>query len=509
MYIYFISSDIFGENIHKLIHSTEQQDVVEMLKAHQLLYKAEFNTEELTVDMEEESYLEFLENIDCHKGVKNFYRFEADMEEFTNLLEAYCAFSNKLNKIGTDKSKSKFVTQTDPTSSTPVHKSSNPLSSNFLQALNEHQKVTTGRAPRSSSSYSMTTPFASVDLKDSRVSYIYDDKADTMLAKQVENGKHDPKDIRDVDYNSVLEKVHEMTSEEWHKKSKEMNDKVNEDGATANLVNPDGADFDDEEDEDESEVMPRRALALVNNILMDKRIVYFEEDEVEWVDHPYFNEFLLLNKFLVDNDDLLLSIIMQKLEQYARKGKQLTNDSVSKLINKTVEFLDESDEESDQKVGHGVSNYRSTSMFFDVAKSSMPNLEIINQFMKNTCAHVSGSKVLAKDLFNKFSDYVYENGLTMMSNINKSTFTKVLKKHFTYKRYSSGMYWVDMRIISDVDNLLSKSSTNFFEALKTNSMNSFPSTTDPSLDKYVSKTSPTTEKNNSNTEKSSEEATTV
>lgn len=457
MYIYFISSDIFGENIHKLIHSTEQQDVVEMLKAHQLLYKAEFRTEELTVEIEENSYLEFLENIDCHKGVKNFYRFEADMEEFTNLLEAYCTFSNKLNNIGTDKSKSKFVTQTEPVSSVDEpNEFLQKFNIDLLQKLNKDQKATTGRAPRSSALYSMSTQFASVDLKDSRVSYIYDDKADTMLAKQVENGKHDPEDIRDVDHNSVLEKVHEMTSEEWHKKSKEMNDKVNEDGATANLVNPDGADFDDEEDEEESETTPRRTLALVNNILMDKRIIYFEEDEVEWVDHPYFNEFLLLNKFLVDNDDLLLSIIMQKLEQYARKGKQLTNDSVSKLINKTVEFLDENDEESDQKVGQGVSNNGSTSMFFDVAKSSMPNLEIINQFMKNTCSHVSGSKVLAKDLFNKFSDYVYENGLTMMSNINKNTFTKVLKKHFTYKRYSSGMHWVDMRIISHVDDLLLK-----------------------------------------------------
>lgn len=432
MYIYFISSNIFGENIHKLIYFNDQQDVVEILKAHQLLYKAIFNVEEMVVEIEENNYLEFLENIDCYKGIENFYRFEANIDEFTNLLEAYCTFSNKLNKIGTDKSKSKFIKQTD--------------SSSFENELNEYEKAT-DKLPKSSPSYSISSFFASVDLKDSRVSYIYDDKADTMLAKQVENGKHDAEEIRKDDHKNVLEKVEEMTQEEWKKKSAEMNDKVNEDGATANLVNPDKVDFDDDDDYDddddneESETIPRRVLALVNNKLMNKGIVYFEDDEVKWIDHQYFNEFLLINKFLVNDDDLLLSIIMKKLEQYERKGKKLTNDSLGKLINKTVDFLDENDDEYDQKAEQNVS----TDIFFN---NSMPNLEIINKFIKITCAHVNGSKVLAKDLFNKFSDYIYENRLTMMSNINKSTFTKVLKKHYTYKRYSSGMYWVDMKIIS-------------------------------------------------------------
>lgn len=466
MYIYFISSEAFGENIHKLIHSEEKREVVDMIKSHQLLYRTQFDIKELSVDINQQGYNEFLKNIDCHKGLDRFYKFNANLEEFKNLLEAYCTFNSKLSKFSTEE-------EGEETTSTPhvTEVKSEDYLEKHIEWINKQDKVSKAKG-----NYQDT--FANVDLKNARVSYIYDDKADTILAKQLFGDKvvntvgldqtkwnsntkkfestdeistfvlDDANSLRNDDHTTVLKEVKPMTEEEWKAKSDEMNKQVNEDGSTANLLGKSDKEIEEDEEESEVEEESRRVIALVNNLLLEKRIIYFEEDEVTTIDYEDFNEFKILEKFLIPENDMIISIIMYKLQKYLDQEKELTITRVAALIKKAeIVVEDSSDDEGDKTLNpYGVATATTKSYVTDFLKG-MPPLKMIQNFMNKHCAHVSGNKEQAKLVFNRFGDYIYENGLTIMSKINKSTFTKVLKNHFPYRRFSNGMYWVDMKLI--------------------------------------------------------------
>lgn len=457
MYIYFISSDTFGENIHKLIHSEEKREVVDMIKSHQLLYRTQFDIKELTVDINLQGYTEFLKNIDCYKGLDRFYKFDANLEEFKNLLEAYCTFNSKLSKFSTE----------EEGEETP-----RVVEISQEKYLEKHFESMDRQAVANKAKDNYQNKFADVDLKNSRVSYIYDDKADTILAKQLFGDKvvnkvgldklkwnnsskkfestdkivstvlNDIDSLRDDDHTNVLKEVKQMTEEEWEERSKEMNEQVNEDGSTANLLGK-SEEYEEESDFEED---PQRVIALVNNMLLAKRIIYFEEDEIKIVDHEDFNEFKILEKFLIPENDMIISIIMYKLQRYLDQEKNLTVLKVAAIIKKAELLVEDSSDDEEDKTENSYSTTTAKNYVTDLLKG-VPPLKMIKKFMDKHCAHVSGNKEQAKIVFNRFGDYIYENGLTIMSKINKSTFTKVLKNHFPYRRFSSGMYWVDMKLI--------------------------------------------------------------
>lgn len=458
MYIYIISSKVFGENIHKIIHSEDKREVVDMIKSHQLLYRDQFDIEELEVDINEKGYDDFLKNIDCNKSLDRFYKFESNFEEFKKLLEAYCIFNNKLSKFSPEKN---CVEQAEKSETLKSYVKSNNAS--FIFKKDEYAKE---------DNYIKT--FADVDLKNSRVSYIYDDKADTLLSKQLFGDKlkkrsemytkedilNDVDLLRDDDHTNVLKNIKKMSVEEWKEQSDKMNSKVNNDGATANLLYKLNVDDEDEDEEDEEDGVDgvddadgvdevkskkdkkRKIIAFVNNIFLGKKVIYFDDDEIKTIDHDDFNEFKILEKFLIYNNDIVIKMIMYNIQRYNEKNKELTIQNISSVIKKAESAVVDSSDEEEEEKNIGVKKY-----FYSDITFNMPPSKLIQNFMNEHCTHVSGNKEQAKVVFNKFSDYIYENNLTNMSDINKTIFTKTLKKHYLYRRFSSGMYWVDMKLI--------------------------------------------------------------
>lgn len=476
MYIYFISSKAFGDNIHKIINSDEKREIVDIIKNHQLLYRSQFDVTELTADIDQNGYNEFLKNIECYKDLKRFYKFDTDIEEFKTLLEAYCTFNSKLSKFSKEEtqegSKTKsYVKETEHnTDMLKLYKKINKdvkiesLLDNYnrniktMDLIKNFNNKISGNTNVKGINKTFENKFANIDLRDSRVSYIYDDTADTFLHKQV--SVNDPKtiftkanSIRDSDHKAVLKNIKQMSDKEWKLKSKDMNGKVNEDGSTANIFTKIDHDTDEDqniEEEDkniqEEEEIFSREIAFVNNLLLEKKIIYFEEDEIHTLDHDDFNEFNLLEKFIIKNNDMVISIITYKLERYLKNKKDLSIEKISKIIKLAEDLIEDSDEDEDEK---------QDSLNFLLGPSYIKNNKIpnspetaIRDFITKHCLRVSGNKELARNVFNKFNDYIYENNFNcVISQLNKTKFTQYLKKHFLYKRFTEGMYWINMKLV--------------------------------------------------------------
>ena len=456
MYIYFISSEAFGENIHKLIHSKDKREVIDMIKSHQLLYRKQFDIKELYVDINEQGYNEFLKNIDCYKDLDRFYKFEANLEEFKNLIEAYCTFNKKLSKFSIDENKYKNDEDNDDEDDEDDDKDDEDDDGDDHEDDDEDDKTIFSHIkeikPKIKLLYleNYQNKFADNDFKNSRVSYIYDDKADTLLYKQLFGDEYiykdsvldDAKLLRDNDNINVLKDVKKMTDEEWKIKSNEMNSKINDEGSIANLLskyydnNLMNFPYDDDDDDDNKEEDPKRVIIFVNNVFLEKKIIYFEEDEIKTIENRDFNEFEIIEKFIIPDNDMIISIIMYKLQKYLNMKKELTISRVYNLIKKAEIIIDNSSDDEEDKLKKNKS-CNNTHIF-----------KIIQTFMNKHCIRCSGNKEQAKLVFNKFSDYIYNNNLNMMHYINKSTFTKIFKNHFPYKRFSNGMYWFDMKLIN-------------------------------------------------------------
>lgn len=499
MYIYFISSKAFGDNIHKIINSDEKREIVDIIKNHQLLYRSQFDVTELTADIDQNGYNEFLKNIECYKDLKRFYKFDTDIEEFKTLLEAYCTFNSKLSKFSKendtqddDKEDDDKEDQIQEESKTKLYVKETKYNTDMLKLYKEINKDVKIESPLDNYNRNIKTmdliknfnnkisgntnvkgvnktfenKFANIDLRDSRVSYIYDDTADTFLHKQV--SINDPKtiftkanSIRDSDHKAVLKNIKQMSDKEWKLKSKDMNGKVNEDGSTANIFTKIDHDTDEDqntEEEDqniqEEEEIFSREIAFVNNLLLEKKIIYFEEDEIHTLDHDDFNEFNLLEKFIIKNNDMVISIITYKLERYLKNKKDLSIEKISKIIKLAEDLIEDSDEDEKQDSLNFLLNSPNISLDLqplpDLKKYKIPNSPetAIRDFITKHCLRVSGNKELARNVFNKFNDYIYENNFnSVISQLNKTKFTQYLKKHFLYKRFTEGMYWINMKLV--------------------------------------------------------------
>lgn len=187
------------------------------------------------------------------------------------------------------------------------------------------------------------------------------------------------------------------------------------------------AEIEEEEESNDEEI-----ISLVNNKILDKKIIVYGRETIERTKNVnYLPEIETVSEYVVVDLDAIKNL----LEIKHKNNPNITQYIIEKDITKINDFL-----YGDKAPTNTCLDTNIKDACLDVDIKDMVHRFISDEYIKKV-----GSKIYSNVLYREFTEYLMRVSPRHSMFVNKNNFTPILKQlNYKTKRDSNGIYWIDL-----------------------------------------------------------------
>lgn len=215
--------------------------------------------------------------------------------------------------------------------------------------------------------------------------------------------------------------------------------------------------IEEDVDVDVTEPSYKNVAYCVADHISQKCVVWFSDDgRVELlVKYPYLNEYSISCKLNLPDDDEAIGLMKVKL----KKCSNINLSSLSKMVNEVFSFLDNTEvqyeclsaETNNMSMFHQTMSAQSmrpamsTSIQLPQQSQDGTRKTLVKNYLDECIDRKINSKIPSSELYDGFVDYSIKTGQGASAQCSNKVFTPLVKKcGFKNKRFSQGVYWLDV-----------------------------------------------------------------